>query len=218
MTLQGKRLSLSFDNGPFPDVTPGVLDVLAERGVKASFFVCGKDVERPERREVLERVKAEGHRIGNHTQTHSVELGATGDPDAPHTEIGTAQDALGDLATPGRWFRPFGAGGVLGPKLLSTDAVHYLRRGGYSMALWNSIPRDWEDPQGWPERALEDVASQDWTLVVVHDVPTGAMRVLPRFLDQALSAGVEIVADLPPDCVPILMGETVGPLEGLVRR
>ncbi len=216
MSLAGRRLTLSFDNGPFPNVTPGVLDVLARHGLSATFFVCGREASDPARRPILARARADGHRIGNHTQTHTVELGATTDADAPRNEIGAAQDALGDLADEARWFRPYGAGGILGPRLLSRDAVRYLCDGGYSCVLWNSVPRDWEDPQGWPARALADVAAQDWTLVVLHDVPTGAMDALPGFLERALASGVEIVSELPPSCVPIRRGEVVLPLDGLV--
>jgi hypothetical protein len=52
-----------------------------------------------------------------------VELGASTDPTAPAREIGEAQEILGTLAAPERWFRPYGAGGVLGPRLLSRAAV-----------------------------------------------------------------------------------------------
>ena len=217
MDHSGRRLTLSFDNGPSPDVTPGVLDVLADFRLRASFFVCGKDATGSERRGILERAKREGHRLGNHTQTHSVELGASDDPDAPEREIGAAQAALGDLAEPARWFRPYGAGGVLGPRLLSPGAVRYLCEGGYSCVLWNSVPRDWEDPTGWPERALRDLAACDWTLLVLHDLPTGAMAALPGFLARVVGEGVEITHALPPACVPIRRGARVGPLDGLVR-
>jgi peptidoglycan-N-acetylglucosamine deacetylase len=178
--------------------------------------VCGKDLRDPARRALAERARDAGHRIGNHTLTHTLELGASAEPSAPAREIGEAQALLGSLAAPERWFRPYGAGGVLGPRLLSAAAVRYLCDGGYSCVLWNSVPRDWEDPDRWPERALADVAREDWTLVVLHDVPTGAMRTLPRFLDQILADGVEITADLPPACVPIHNGKIVGSLEGLV--
>jgi peptidoglycan/xylan/chitin deacetylase (PgdA/CDA1 family) len=211
-----RKLTLSFDNGPSPDVTPGVLDVLAGAGVRAAFFVCGKDARGDAQRAILERAKRDGHRIGNHTLTHSVELGATADPDAPRREIGEAQEALGGLADAERLFRPYGGGGVLGPRLLSAGAVGFLRAGGYTCVLWNSVPRDWEDVRGWPERALRDVRAQDWTLVVLHDLPTGAMRELPRFLDLVRDAGVEIVPELPPDCVPILRGEVVRALDAFL--
>jgi peptidoglycan-N-acetylglucosamine deacetylase len=216
MTLAGARLSLSFDNGPHPAVTPALLDELARLSLPATFFVCGKDAVDPARRAILERARREGHRVGNHTQTHRVELGATDDPEAPLREIGAAQDALGELAEPERWFRPYGAGGILGPRLLSRAALRFLCAGGYSCVLWNSVPRDWEDPLGWPDRALADVAAQPWTLLVLHDLPTGAMKALPAFLERALGEGVEIVHELPRTCVPIQSGAIVGPLEGLV--
>jgi len=206
------KLSLSFDNGPFPDVTPGVLEALADARATATFFVCGKDAVAPQRRALLAAIRAAGHRIGNHTQTHRVELGATTDPNAPRREIEDAQAALAGFTDADKLFRPYGAGGVLGPRLLSTRAVSHLCEGGYTCVLWNSVPRDWEDPEGWPERALADVARQDWTLLVLHDVPTGAMDALPRFLDRARDAGVRFTADLPPGCVPIVRGEVVGPL------
>ncbi len=211
-----KRLTLSFDNGPFADVTPGVLEELARRDLLATFFVCGKDVRDTAKRAIAERAHAAGHRIGNHTQTHTVELGASVDESAPAREIGAAQDALGALAAPERWFRPYGAGGVLGPRLLSPAAVQYLSEGAYSCVLWNSVPRDWENPSGWPERALADLEREDWTLLVLHDIPSGAMRALPRFLDAALERGVEITHELPPLCVPIRAGRVVGSLDGLV--
>ncbi|RIL08182.1 MAG: polysaccharide deacetylase family protein [Proteobacteria bacterium] len=216
MSAPRKRLTLSFDNGPFADVTPGVLDALAARDLRASFFVCGKDLRDPARRDLVRRARNAGHRIGNHTLTHAVELGASGDPAAPAREIDEAQALLGELAAPERWFRPYGAGGVLGPRLLSEAAVAHLCAGGYSLVVWNSVPRDWEDPDGWPARALADVEARDWTLVVLHDVPTGAMRALPRFLDDALARGIEITDELPPACVPIRCGARVGALDGLV--
>jgi peptidoglycan/xylan/chitin deacetylase (PgdA/CDA1 family) len=209
-------LTLTFDNGPFPDVTPGVLDALAAAQASATFFVCGKEARDPQRRPLLEAIRAAGHRIGNHTDSHRVELGATRDPDAPRREIEAAQAALADFCDTDKLFRPYGAGGVLGPRLLSAAAVRHLCDGGYTCVLWNCVPRDWEDPSGWPARALADLRANDWTLLVLHDLPTGAMRALPEFLARALDAGAELTAELPPACVPIRRGRVVGKLEGLV--
>jgi peptidoglycan/xylan/chitin deacetylase (PgdA/CDA1 family) len=210
------KLTLSFDNGPFPDVTPGVLDALAEAGARATFFVCGKEARDTARLPLLARIRAAGHRIGNHTESHRVELGASRDPDAPRREIEEAQAALGAFADPDKLFRPYGAGGVLGPRLLSPAAVRHLCDGGYTCVLWNSVPRDWEDPSGWPTRALADLRAQPWTLLVLHDIPSGAMRALPSFLARARDEGVELAAELPPACVPIRRGQVVGSLAGLV--
>jgi peptidoglycan/xylan/chitin deacetylase (PgdA/CDA1 family) len=211
-----KRLTLSFDNGPSPDVTPLVLDILAQHGLKATFFVCGKDVQNDAQRALLLRARSEGHRIGNHTFTHTVQLGRTADPTAPEKEIGRTQEVLGELADEDRLFRPYGGGGVLGPGLLSLRAVRFLCAGGYTCVLWNSVPRDWEDTRHWPERALQDIRRQDWTLVVLHDIPSGAMKELPRFLKLVQQAGVAIVQEFPPECVPLLRGEVVGSLDSLV--
>ncbi len=197
-------------------MTPGVLDLLAEREIRATFFACGKDIADEAARSILRRAKREGHRIGNHTFSHSVEFGSNRDPDAPNAEIGRTQRALGELADDERWFRPYGGGGVLGPRLLSQAAVEFLCRGGYTCVLWNSVPRDWEDVTGWPDRALADIWSRDWTLVVLHDVPTGAMRQLERFLDRVADESVEIVQAFPDACVPIRCGEVHGPLDHLV--
>lgn len=59
---------LTFDDGPIPEVTPWVLDLLAEHEAKATFFCIGRNVERHPT--IFERIKAEGHSIGNHTYEH----------------------------------------------------------------------------------------------------------------------------------------------------
>ena len=58
-----QRVTLSFDNGPDPDVTPGVLDVLRRRCVTAHFFVVGKRVAEPADRRLVERARDEGHMV-----------------------------------------------------------------------------------------------------------------------------------------------------------
>ena len=211
-----RKLTLSFDNGPFPDVTPGVLDALAAANATATFFVCGKEARDPQRRPLLAAIRAAGHRIGNHTDSHRVEFGASCDPDAPRREIEDTQAALAGFSDSDQLFRPYGAGGVLGPRLLSRAAVRHLCDGGYTCVLWNSVPRDWEDVTGWPARALADLRAHDWTLLVLHDIPTGAMRALPDFLSRARDAGAEYTAELPPASVPIRRGRVVGALDDLV--
>src|SRR5215469_11935177 len=106
-------LTLSFDNGPEPDVTPFVLDLLARRGIKTTFFVIGEKIADPARRALAERAHEEGHWIGNHTFTHSVPLGENPDPDIAEREIGQTQALLAGLSRPERLFRPFGGGGKL---------------------------------------------------------------------------------------------------------
>ncbi len=209
-----RRLTLSFDNGPEPAVTPFVLDTLARRGIRSTFFVIGSKLADPDARACAERAAAEGHWIGNHTWTHSVPLGEQ--PGRAAFEIAQTQDELGSLAHPSRWFRPMGGGGAIGPHLLSADAVTLLERGRYSCVLWNAVPRDWAEPDAWVETALAQISQRNWTLMVLHDLPTGAMAHLDRFLDQVVQRGIEFRQDFPPDCVPILDGSMTGPIDRLI--
>ena len=205
------KVTLTFDNGPWPGVTEKVLDTLREHELRSTFFVVGEQLRRA--RSLTERAADEGHWIGNHTMTHSVPLGDGADPVA---EIDATQELIGSLSHPARWFRPFGRGGVLDQHLFSATSVEHLERGGYSCVLWNSVPRDWEDPDAWIDAALRDVDANDWTVVVLHDLPTGAMDRLPRFLDLLEGRGAEIVQDFPESAVPIRDGRVVGDLGGLV--
>lgn len=209
-------MSLSFDNGPDPERTPRILDVLARLGVLASFFLVGRQLAVPGARAIAERALAEGHWIGNHSYTHRIPLGEDPAADAVEREIVRTQELLGSLAHPARWFRPFGGGGRLGPHLLSRAAVERLVADRYSCVLWNCIPRDWEDAAAWPEVALRSVESRPWTLLVVHDFVDGNDRQTERFVERCRDAGHELVQEFPPGCVPIDRGRVRGDLHGFV--
>ena len=203
-----KRLTLSFDNGP-TEGTPAVLEALAKRAIKATFFLVGKQLGMPGARALAERTKAEGHWIGNHTLSHDVPFGRDDAPIDHHLrEIDEMDSLLGPLNEAVPMFRPYAGKGVLGPHVFTRRSIEHLRRTGHTVVLWNSVPRDWEQPpHAWVERALADIEAQDWTAVVLHDKPNEAMRHLPRFLDEVLSRGVELRQDFPPSCMPIVAGE-----------
>jgi peptidoglycan/xylan/chitin deacetylase (PgdA/CDA1 family) len=200
------RLTLSFDNGPTPGVTEHVLDLLADRGLRTTFFVVGARLRNPARRALAARAAAAGHWIGNHTFTHSVQLGTSDDADACDKEIGATQELIGDLSHPDRFFRPYGAGGILGPELLSRAAVRYLTSGAYTCVLWSCVPEDWRPEVDWVERCLEASRNESWPLVVLHDVEGCALPRLPELLERLDAEGVEVVQELPPACVPIRRG------------
>ncbi len=205
------RITLSFDNGPEPEVTPRVLDLLAQHGVASTFFVLGHKMAEPARRKLAERAHSEGHWIGNHTWTHEIPLGLNADAGAPEAEIGETQRVIGSLAHPDRFFRPFGQGGNLDSRILSPAARDYLIDGGYSCVLWNSVPGDWKPGDGWFDNALEDAARADWTLMVLHDLPDACIGKLDDFLNALRDAGHEIVQEFPPSCLPIARGAYVRP-------
>ena len=207
------KVTLSFDNGPDAEVTEHVLDVLGAAGVRSTFFVIGEKLGDPGRRARAERARAEGHWIGNHSLTHSKPFGRREDRDGAEDEIGRAQRMIGTLAHPDRLFRPLAAAARSIRACSNRKVVDYLCAGGFSCVLWNCIPRDWEDPDGWPERALAQCRVMPWSVVVLHDLPTGAMLNLERFIGLLRGAGAEIVQEFPPECVPILLGRVMFPVD-----
>jgi peptidoglycan/xylan/chitin deacetylase (PgdA/CDA1 family) len=211
-----RNITLSFDNGPDPDVTPHVLDVLQRHGLRASFFALGGKLIDRRCRAVAERAHSEGHWIGNHTFSHNLPLGRSADPNVAEKEIGRTQELLGELTHEDRLFRPFGGRGEIGKHLLNRAALQYLIDGKYTCVLWNGVPHDWEDPEGWVMRALEQCHGTDWTLVVLHDLPTGAMDRLETFIDLARQDGAVFTQPFPPSCVPILRGQVLSPTEAYV--
>jgi peptidoglycan/xylan/chitin deacetylase (PgdA/CDA1 family) len=92
-------LTLSFDNGPTPEVTPHVLDVLCRHRVKSTFFVIGQKVA--QHHALAERAHAEGHWIGNHTWSHSLPFGLMAADAAISEFCGAHCRATGTIPTAG---------------------------------------------------------------------------------------------------------------------
>jgi len=206
------EITLTFDNGPHPEVTPQVLDTLARREIKATFFVLGERLADPRCLALATRARDEGHWIGNHTFSHDRPLGLSDRPDTPEREIGRTRALIGALSHSDKLFRPSGGGGEIGTHLLSPAALRYLEDGRYTCVLWNVVPRDWEQIETWPEQAMIPIRSMPWSLVVVHDLPSGAMAQLERFIDMVTAAGGRFRQDFPPDCVPLRRGRATTPM------
>jgi peptidoglycan/xylan/chitin deacetylase (PgdA/CDA1 family) len=203
------RITLTFDNGPTPHVTDRVLDLLDEFDVRAWFFVVGEKLLA--NRDLTEQARDRGHAIGNHTFSHTIPLGERPGDEAVE-EITRTEAIIADLACRPRVFRPFGRGGAIGPHLFGSAAAQHLRDEGYSVAMWNNVPRDWIDG-GWVERALETIADQSWSLVVLHDIESACLERLPIFLAALRTRGVEIAQELPPELVPLQAGEPTASYE-----
>jgi peptidoglycan-N-acetylglucosamine deacetylase len=208
-------VTLTFDNGPDASVTPAVLDVLARHDLRSTFFVVGEKLADPKLHTLAARARQEGHWIGNHTFTHSVPLGLQSG-DVAEREIGRTEALIGPLAHPDKLFRPYGGGGALDRGLLKSSVVRYLTERQYTCVLWNLVPGDWKDPEGWVDVAITGCRGRPWSLVVLHDLPTGAMAHLDRFLGQVSDLGGRFRQDFPPECVPIVRGTRVLAIESYV--
>jgi peptidoglycan-N-acetylglucosamine deacetylase len=217
LTRMPRKVTLTFDNGPDPEITPFVLDCLAHHNLTTTFFVLGQKVSDPALVRIARRASAEGHRIGNHTFTHTIPLGDL-DGKTALAEFERTEQALAWLTQPQRLFHPFGGGGAIGPHLLHPAVVDKLEAGGYTCVLWNCVPGDWKHPDAWVDRALEDCRLREWSLVVLHDLPTGAMAHLDEFIRRLRDEGVEFTQDYPPNCVPVVGGRIVLPMAEYTRE
>ena len=198
-------VSLTFDNGPTPGVTERVLDILSVRDVHATFFVVGSQLAEPAARRASVRAAGEGHRVGGHTWSHTIPFGQA-DDETVDSELSRTGDAVASVGGDPLLFRPYAVGGATDVRLMSRHGADRLRTGGYTCVLWNSVPGDWLDADGWLDRAVDDVTAQPWTVVVLHDLPVGAADRLVEYLDRLDALGVQFSQDTPDECTPIRAG------------
>ena len=201
------KITLTIDNGPHAEETPRVLAVLSDRQVSAHFFVVGKQASR--NLALLDDIKSAGHIVGNHTWSHRIPFGDNKSTTAVAEEVVRTTELLAPyLGTP-KMFRPFGGGGRLDPCLFSPALITHLCEQEYTCALWNNVPRDWENLSGWVDTALANIEPDVWNVLVVHDYLIGNAGYIGVFIDAARAAGHEFVDDISADCLPIVQGEVV---------
>ncbi len=142
------ELALTFDDGPNPAWTPKLLDLLAHHGVQATFFLLGSFAQAEP--ELVRRIAAAGHLIGNHTWSHP-HLSST--PAAKvHEELARTNEALEQIVgAKVRYFRPpFGARRPV--------VFRIARELGLTPVLWNAMTSDWSEPSA--ERVAARLAAK----------------------------------------------------------
>jgi len=198
------KITLTFDNGPDPQVTPHVLEVLKKRGIRAVFFLLGNRLTADGVKLAAQAV-ADGHLLGNHTFTHSTPLGQRPDSEGVD-EVVRTEAALQDLFRGERLFRPHGGGG-LGPHLLSQGVWDLLQQRKYTCVLWNCMAYEWETPDGWMQPTLERAREREHSVIVLHDLPSGAMEHLDEFIAMLEAEGATFTQTFPDDCAPLRGGQ-----------
>lgn len=152
-----REVALTFDDGPSP-YTARILDILRENRVSATFFLCGENSERHP--ELVRRIQAEGHEIGNHTYSHPY-LTLTGRAKIA-SEIDRTQEVLGGIlgAAPKLFRPPFGVRWFpLWP---------LLRERGMTLVLWSVRGYDGRlDSPGIARRILEQ--AHPGAIILLHD-------------------------------------------------
>jgi peptidoglycan/xylan/chitin deacetylase (PgdA/CDA1 family) len=172
----GRRVCITFDDGPNPSTTNIVLDELKKRDLKATFFMIGKNVDAfPDS---VKKVRDEGHEIANHSYTHP-QLGKMPE-DKVRTEIERCQESI-EKASGIRpvWFRP--PYGSFTSKQNKIAADNHL-----SVVMWSVDPFDWKKPG--PPVVTQRVLAQSnpGSIILLHDIHKQTAEAVPAILDGLL--------------------------------
>ena len=187
----GKAVYLTFDDGPIPEVTPKVLEILDRYGVKATFFMVGENIDKHP--EVFEQVIKGGHAIGNHTYNHM--KGWKVSTAEYIANVQKWEDACKRNYPKGypapvlnRFRPPYGRTWVW-----QRRAVKNL---GYEIYLWDVLTRDY-NPKRTPEAMLRQIQRQTrpGSIINFHDSLKSNERmleVLPKAIEWLLANGYAI--------------------------
>lgn len=191
-------IALTFDDGPSGAITEKLLDGLAARNVKATFFLCGYRIEKfPE---IAQRMAEEGHELGLHSNRHD------------YMQHMTKEEALDDLAecqsiltestgVSARLFRP--PGGLYSQALLAAS-----QELGLSIVFWSVDPHDWDKEKSAQvlPYLLSHASAGD--IILMHDLTEHSVSAALSFIDTMYAKGYEFctVSEL-----AALSGETLSP-------
>jgi peptidoglycan-N-acetylglucosamine deacetylase len=203
--MTAPTVTLTFDNGPTPRVTEPVLDLLAAHSAPATFFAIGRNLATKAGTALGRRIVSDGHQLGGHTWSHSVQFGMADDR-VIDEELARTRSAVDAAGGDGLLFRPYGAGGVIDDRLMNGFGATTLCSLGYTCVLWNVLPGDWRDPAGWVDHALTDIGRQPWSVVVLHDVVDAALPRLDEFLTTIALRTPVWSQEFPDECTPIRAG------------
>ncbi|MDX5480867.1 MAG: polysaccharide deacetylase family protein [Hymenobacteraceae bacterium] len=180
---QGKKLYLTFDDGPIPEVTPWVLEQLANYKAKATFFCVGDNLAKHP--EVARQIVGQGHVLANHTFNHLKGWQTELHPYLQNTE--KCQAVLGQFQPAGqkKLFRP--------PYGRITRAQAAELQQEYELIMWDVLTNDYDNTLS-PEKCLQKAIkyTQSGSIIVFHDslkAKRNLMYALPPFLKHFTGLG-----------------------------
>ena len=184
VNVDGPFIAMTFDDGPHAKNTPRLLDLLAEKKIKATFFILGENAARQP--EIVKRIAADGHEIANHTWTH-LNFAKSAD-DAIRSEMQRAEKKLVELTgvKPRLMRPPYGA--------ISLRQRQWMRdEFGYKIILWDVDPLDWKEP-GVSVVAQRIIAgARAGSIILTHDIHAPTIDAMPEVLDALLAKGFKFV-------------------------
>jgi len=182
------HVALTFDDGPHPELTPLVLDLLAQFGIRATFFLIGERVR--QHPELTQRIVAEGHKLGNHSDTHQ-RLPAFA-IQATRAELARANESIETITgvRPKRIRPPLGR---ITPAMVSAARSLHLE-----LCLWSLDTGDWrcrsnDDADQCVGEIVESVRPGD--VLLLHDASPFIDRILGKLLPTLIERGLVRSAD-----------------------
>lgn len=179
-----KYVAITFDDGPHPQNTPRLLDILRARNIKATFYVIGRSVDvHPQ---IVRRTVAEGHEIGNHSHTHRL-LSKLGDSEL-RLEMSRCRDAIARASgvQPRTMRPPYG-----GLTQRQRELVH--AEFGYPTILWSVDPLDWKRPGPSVVASRLVSGTTPGGILLAHDLHSQTVDAMPAALDGLLRRGYKFV-------------------------
>ncbi|MEO5715280.1 MAG: polysaccharide deacetylase family protein [Luteolibacter sp.] len=182
--VSGNYIAMTFDDGPHPQNTPRLLDMLRARNIKATFYVIGQSVNLYP--QVVRRTVEEGHEIGNHSNTHRL-LSKLSDSEIL-ADLGRCHDAVVNACgvKPPTMRPPYG--GLLQKQ---RELVH--AKFGYPIILWSVDPLDWKRPGAGVISSRILAGASAGGIVLSHDLHSQTVDAMPATLDALLRRGFKFV-------------------------
>lgn len=183
---EAKPVALTFDDGPWPQTTPAVLEVLAQEGVRATFFWVGRQLERYP--DLARQVVAEGHAVGNHTYNHRT---APSPLEVAAQEIDRTGALIeGVTGVRSSLFRPPGGH-------LENGLVKYALERGYVVVMWSALSGD-TDPKYTVADIVNNVLGRvrPGSIILLHDGGGDRSRTLaalPELIKRLRAEGYHFV-------------------------
>jgi peptidoglycan-N-acetylglucosamine deacetylase len=180
----GPYIAMTFDDGPSATLTPKLLDLLAARHIKATFFVIGENVA--EHPEIVERAAREGHEIGNHSWSHP-NFGKMS-AESVRSQLRRTDDAIKNATgkRPTLMRPPYGS--------ITDREKHWIHdEFGYQIILWDVDPYDWRRPGPAVVRNRILKETQPGSIVLSHDIHPGTIEAMPSTFDALEAKGFKFV-------------------------
>ncbi len=175
-----KLVALTFDDGPRRSTTTALLDGLSQRGIHATFFLIGLNVEGNE--DLILRMKEEGHQIGVHSANHKMLTGLNSEDF--YEEVGALQDRLSALTGD--------SGFVLRPPYGMVDRG-VERRAAAPIILWSVDTEDWSDKDADRIAAQIVDEAEDGDIILLHDIYPSSVEAALRAADGLMEKGFYLV-------------------------